>query len=171
MTAQRKLRDAPGCIGSIVVRKRIHPLCKTCEWRTWCAKIQAHNEQLLAKELAVDVKAVAPSYSGALSPKGADALAGFQRRGIEVEDIRRAMKMPEREAYKVTAEWRPQFLKHGFLLLGKHKTLTRTRLGESFRETFGWKQASASSHVTCFIDVATHLGIAVLRNDQIEVRE
>lgn len=52
--ANVKLSDAPGCIGSPIIREENHPICRNCPFRNVCAKLAKLNEARLKESLGIE---------------------------------------------------------------------------------------------------------------------
>lgn len=48
-----KLSDAPGCIGSPIIRKEGHPICENCNFKNICAKLSHLNAKRLMDDLGL----------------------------------------------------------------------------------------------------------------------
>jgi len=51
--ANVKLSDAPGCIGSPIIREENHPICRNCPFRNVCAKLAKLNGERLKESLGL----------------------------------------------------------------------------------------------------------------------
>lgn len=95
------IKDAPGCIGSAVIRSSSHPVCQACNFKTACEKLARMNAELIAGELGsqsikIDEKpkAMQPKKpvkvktASAVSPKVKDLADKIKNSGVStISDI------------------------------------------------------------------------------------
>lgn len=176
------LRDAPGCLGSVVLRVRRakpHPICTTCPYRTVCARIAKVNaerlneilgveaaEHALVMPTSVSVTAKRPG-TGGLSVKGAKAVEALSRIGVTTDVVRRMV--PRADFIERSAHWTPNYIRWGLDHLWRQGgRLTRVQLAKEFQRQFACSEQTAASRVSIFLDVTTHLDVVRTSNGWME---
>lgn len=69
--ANIKLSDAPGCIGSPIIRDENHPICRNCPFKNVCAKLAVLNEKRLKEALGIETLS---SNTGKMLTEGASRM-------------------------------------------------------------------------------------------------
>lgn len=158
-----KLSDAPGCIGSFVVRQADHPVCRACRFRTACGKMAEVARTRLHAEIgtapcgnlvqrkSTPRQVVKPQ----LSIKGGLLVRKLMAQGLDRQKIitmTRAANLNVEPSFAATA------------LSGlTQQAMSKAQLRTLLQSRHGWCSNTAQSHVSIFVDAMTHL--KVVRDD------
>ena len=176
--AKIKLSDAPGCIGSPIIRKEGHPICNNCPFKNVCAKLAQMNAKRLMDSLGISAlsqdtgKKLTPgaermTIAQLESPKFKDkkplTARGRQTqstmfKGVNVPQIIEVMDQSNRTLVehglqKVKPDWARELL---LLIWDNNGSLKKKDLRDYMKHELGHAQMVALSHVSNFINATTN---------------
>lgn len=176
--AKIKLSDAPGCIGSPIIRKEGHPICKNCPFKNVCAKLAQMNAKRLMESLGIT--AISTNTGKKLTPgaekmtiaqlespkfKGKKPLTSRGRqmqssmfKKVSVPEIVEIMDQTSRRLVahglqEVQPDWARELL---LLLWDNGGALKKKDMRDYLRHELGHAQMSAASNVSNFINATTN---------------
>lgn len=191
--AKMKLSDAPGCIGSPLIRNEKHPLCTKCNFTNVCGKLSKVNAQRLAESFGV---ARLSGDTGRKLLKGAEKMSVAQlekagEAGVRPETTRGAALRKQifrKSSVKnlcdlLTNERRYNFIEHGLQfvepewarnvlsLIWQNGGAIKGRDMRTYLEhELGFKRSAAMSMASNFINATTNAGLIVHRLKEDELR-
>lgn len=185
-----KISDAPGCIGSPVIRKEGHPICNNCPFKNVCAKLAQVNAKRLMSSLGLT--ALSKNTGKKLTP-GAEKMTiaelespqfkdkkpltnrGRQTqatmfKSISAPQIVEVMDKTDRRLVEhglqtVKPDWARELL---LLIWDNNGSLKKKDLRDYMRHELGHSQMVALSHVSNFINATTNADL--LKEDKETLR-
>lgn len=170
-----KLSDAPGCIGSPVIRAQNYKSCapENCMFRGVCGQLAKHRGAQIKKDLNV---ASLKNTGGALDEKPStknakptvDKRALTQRGAALVSSIKRLNMDRESILSIITSEGEiedrlegitPEYLAVTLRALWDTPNLEKRQLKARFEHDIGMSALTAQSHVSIITNAFTHLQI------------
>tara|TARA_R110000851_G_scaffold59347_8_gene137378 strand:- start:5648 stop:6232 length:585 start_codon:yes stop_codon:yes gene_type:complete len=189
--AKIKLSEAPGCIGSPVIRKEGHPICNNCAFTNVCAKLSKLNEGRLLESLGIDTlsdqtgkmlikgankmtiaQIESPSFKGKkpLTSRGAQMQNSMLRKMGGGNMLLKAMKAEERiVAEHAMRDMKPDWSRELMLLIWDNDgTVTKKDLRDYMHHELGHSKTLAVGYVSNFINATTNAD--VLKEDKEKLR-
>lgn len=190
--AKLKLSDAPGCIGSPLIRAENHPICRNCGFKVVCAKLAARNEERLKEELGLrklsDVtgkklmegseKMTIAELENAsikdrkpLTAKGDQVRRSILKGGTEAE----ILSWLKRDCKRVEIEHALQFVQPDWarellLLIWDNKGAVKKKDLRDYTENeLGHPRMSALSLVSNFVNATTNMGLVVESKETLRI--
>lgn len=189
--AKVKLSDAPGCIGSPLIRAERHPICRNCVFTNVCGKLAERNAERLKADLGI--KELSPNTGKKLTP-GAEKLtiaqlenaayegkkpltakgAQLQRSILKAGDtgriiqimIRKSRPHVEHGLQLVSPKWARELL----LLIWDNDGEVRKRdLREHLEHGLGHKRFSAMSDVSNFVNATTNMDLTIEDKEKLRI--
>jgi len=179
--ANLKLTDAPGCIGSVLIRKEDHPICQSCGFTNLCARLAERNEAALLKSLGIEkvsrdtgkklmkgaekmsiAELESPKYRDKkpLTVEGRRLMDQITRGGAH-DALVEALKQ-ERRTYVAHALQfvEPDWARDLMLLIWDNKGQVKKKdLRDYLTHDLGIKVMTASVYASNFINATTNLGL------------
>lgn len=188
--AKVKLSDAPGCIGSSLIRKEGHPICKNCAFTNVCAQLAARNAVKLAAELGVEklsgitgrklekgaeklsIKEIEKASGKRLLSKKGEALKKKIEKAISAEDLQRNISSDtgnrsvlEHGAQKLD-DWVKQLL---LLIWDNNGLINKSELSAFLIHEMGVAKVSASTNAQAFVNALVHMDVLTESKTKVEV--
>lgn len=179
--AKLKLTDAPGCIGSVLIRKEGHPICNNCGFTNVCARLAERNEVNLLKSLGIEKisrdtgkklmkGAEKLSIAELESPKYRDKkpltrdgglLLGQMKRGGSLDALIEALKQERRSHVAHGLQFvEPDWTRELLLLIWDNKGQVKKKdLREYLHHDLGFKVMTASVLCSNFVNAVTNMGL------------
>lgn len=176
-----KLTDAPGCIGSVLIRKEGHPICQSCRFVNTCGRLASRNEERLLKSLGLEKIS---RDTGKKLMKGAEKLSIAELESVKYRDKKPLTKEGERlmkqigqsgsadqfnTTLKLTSRVHvehglqfiePEWARELIMLIWDNKgRVTKKDLREYLQHDKGFKVMTAGVYVAQFINATTNMGI------------
>jgi len=186
-----KLSDAPGCIGSPIIRAEDHPICRNCLFTNICGKLATRNKARLEADLGISELS---KDTGKKLVKGAEKLtirqledpnnidkqplttAGKRMQGLLLtnlsgpEQLHDALKQSDRQQ----AEHDLQFVKPVWaakimlLMWDNDGEITKKDMREYMTHDVGLTQMVVNVHASTFINAMTNLDL--IKQDKTKLR-
>lgn len=174
-----KLSEAPGCIGSPIIRSENATLCKSCTVRTVCGQLAVRTAARLARELgveAIDPRQPGRAASGgkhvdiklahrgttdtkAPSAKSRALVAEAAKRGLDGANLAQVMALPPGEFAAAVRPIKPAHLRLAMICL-RRGAISRAALRDQFEKSLGLPRLSAQGLVSTTLGALTLLGLA-----------
>lgn len=173
-----KLSDAPGCIGSPLIRSENHPICKACAFRNICARLAVSNRDKLIAALGIpELSAVtgkklmagaekmtiaeleSPAFKDKkpLTVKGKEVMTGL--RHVERDVLKDCLVGTKNriERNHSLQSVQPDWSKDLIMLIGDNRGLVKKKdLRDYMENELGYPRLSAVSLVSAFINGMTN---------------
>ena len=189
--AKLRLSDAPGCIGSPIIRSEKHPICSNCVFTKICASLALRNAERLKKELGVEelsrqtgkklikgaekltiAQLESPAFKGKkpLTESGRKLQSSLLKGG-SATDIVAAMKLPTKTHVEQALQFtEPDWARQCLVLIWENGgQIKRRDLGEYMEHELGYPRMSARSLTSNFINAVTNLDIFVEDKSKLRV--
>ena len=180
--AKIKLSDAPGCIGSSIIRKEGHPICNNCPFTNVCAKLARLNADRLMKDLGITAiseqtgkmlsegaskmtiaELESPRFKGKkpLTNRGAALQSQMLRKSGGTMGILQALESKKRSLVdhalqNVQPDWARELL---LLIWDNNGFVQKKDLRDYAQHELGMSRTASVSYVASFINATTNADI------------
>ena len=191
--AKVKLSDAPGCIGSPLIRSENHPICRNCLFTNICDKLASRNADRLKLELGI---ATLSKQTGKKLMKGAQKMSIAQLENAAItgkrpltskgREISNSMVSKTKDGVsgimkalansnRVHVEHGLQFVKPSWagaclmLMWDNGGKLNKKDLRDFLHRELGFCRLTATSSVSNFVNAATNMDLIIEIKEQLRI--
>ncbi|MDX5412863.1 MAG: hypothetical protein LPK02_07430 [Rhodobacterales bacterium] len=179
--AKLKMTDAPGCVGSVLIRKEDHPICRDCMFTNICARLAERNEERLLKSLGIEkisrdtgkklmkgaekltiAELESPRYRDKkpLTREGIRVMNGIEA-GVTKDEFRSAMTQERRTFVEHALQFiEPDWVRELLVLIWENKGEVKKKdLRDYLIHDKGIKTMTAGVYVANFVNAVTNMDL------------